>query len=227
MRSRQTRDHPRMCGEHAGQLLSVRHETGSSPHVRGAQDGNQCDHGKLGIIPACAGSTIKPDITLEQMRDHPRMCGEHPLTVMWTVMASGSSPHVRGARECWHRFRCGLGIIPACAGSTRREIRLPHFRRDHPRMCGEHDTCCCRSSTDSGSSPHVRGAPLHPCFRGVAIGIIPACAGSTESTLCGEHSARDHPRMCGEHPEDGGEMKNGMGSSPHVRGARRVAKFPA
>ena len=132
------RDHPRMCGEHAGQLLSVRHETGSSPHVRGAQDGNQCDHGKLGIIPACAGSTIKPDITLEQMRDHPRMCGEHPLTVMWTVMASGSSPHVRGARECWRRFRCGLGIIPACAGSTRREIRLPHFRRDHPRMCGEH-----------------------------------------------------------------------------------------
>ena len=192
-------DHPRMCGEHVREAMTLDGDPGSSPHVRGAHVGRADDVRADGIIPACAGSTKRSLDHEDHQEDHPRMCGEHPLTVMWTVMASGSSPHVRGARECWRRFRCGLGIIPACAGSTRREIRLPHFRRDHPRMCGEHDTCCCRSSTDSGSSPHVRGA--RPCGRlGKSVsGIIPACAGSTIMQRASANNLRDHPRMCGEH----------------------------
>ena len=51
------RDHPRMCGEHAGKNALIGLVLGSSPHVRGAlictERGEYCG----GIIPACAGST--------------------------------------------------------------------------------------------------------------------------------------------------------------------------
>ena len=74
-------------------------------------------------------------------------------------MRWGSSPHVRGAPggdglECR-----GIGIIPACAGSTIKVVERRSRRGDHPRMCGEHFRRVIVASTLQGSSPHVRGAP--------------------------------------------------------------------
>ena len=180
--------------------------TGSSPHARGALGlaiagvSAAMDHPRmrgehdvlqpgrsrpLGIIPACAGSTAL-EIVAEirdygssphargaprprtsratSPRDHPRMRGEHPEVPR----------HPAGA---------GGGIIPACAGSTCSVVTVcfitegssPHARgaqaserqhtedaRDHPRMRGEH----------------------RPVIQAVlpAVGIIPACAGSTVNT---------------------------------------------
>ena len=50
------------------------------------------------------------------------------------------------------------GIIPACAGSTKRFSSTEMPFRDHPRMCGEHFGSLNFSFTLTGSSPHVRGA---------------------------------------------------------------------
>ena len=93
----------------------------------------------VGIIPACAGSTIIPEL--------------------WKLAGTGSSPHARGARQRRlsvgpsrrdhprmrgeHHFyaRFGgqqVGIIPACAGSTKLD-----------------DFC---DTSRKGSSPHARGA---------------------------------------------------------------------
>ena len=163
------------------------------PHAKAVRGG--------GIIPACAGSTtslyVRP----------------------WCVW--GSSPHARGAqfalarraKYVWDHPRMrgehslvyvvinvGVGIIPACAGST-------------IKLTGE-------STYLRGSSPHARGALAcstparrlggdHPRMRGEhersnkmkdsLIGIIPACAGSTY-----------RPRAFTSYVE---------GSSPHARGA--------
>ena len=92
----------------------------------------------VGIIPACAGSTIPPSAGRESGRDHPRMCGEHALTVTATDSRGGSSPHVRGARPEGVKLGGLPGIIPACAGSTYFELVSVRPLRDHPRMCGEH-----------------------------------------------------------------------------------------
>ena len=92
-----------------------------------------------------------------------------------------------------------LGIIPACAGSTR------------------HLVCC--EFRFSGSSPHVRGARVSQMITAVRCGIIPACAGSTQSPPGEYHHAGDHPRMCGEHRICCQSCKISTGSSPHVRGA--------
>ena len=66
-------------------------------------------------------------------------------------------------------------------------------------MCGEHWAQSVSSAVDSGSSPHVRGAPFVDRFVISRSGIIPACAGSTGSRMDAHDEPRDHPRMCGEH----------------------------
>ena len=48
-------------------------------------------------------------------------------------------------------------------------------------MCGEHYDTVDYDNYDAGSSPHVRGAPRSSAAAVSAIGIIPACAGSTTS----------------------------------------------
>ena len=133
------RDHPRMCGEHnRGSSFGQSHK-GSSPHVRGARQA--CDDAlqESGIIPACAGSTTVGKTKLLFIWDHPRMCGEHADGNKTIQGAKGSSPHVRGALHDHRISILFLGIIPACAGSTPRHGSSPACRRDHPRMCGEHN----------------------------------------------------------------------------------------
>ena len=115
------------------------------------------------------------------------------------------------------------GIIPACAGSTCRVSSLRRCARDHPRMCGEHGWQCRPGHGAPGSSPHVRGAPdrLRPI--NPFLGIIPACAGSTEPLKPPRIVPGDHPRMCGEHMRNRRSTRRQKGSSPHVRGAPACA----
>ena len=94
--------------------------------------------GHVGIIPACAGSTLTLAVSRSRARDHPRMCGEHPIQGKPARVGTGSSPHVRGALAQRHGTIVASGIIPACAGSTIKYPMMCHVARDHPRMCGEH-----------------------------------------------------------------------------------------
>ena len=90
-------DHPRMCGEHTAIRLASSAEPGSSPHVRGALAVGQALLDFVGIIPACAGSTVSWMDTAAGFWDHPRMCGEHVSASSVLFGSLGSSPHVRGA----------------------------------------------------------------------------------------------------------------------------------
>ena len=90
-------DHPRMCGEHAVAFDAVDAGLGSSPHVRGALWAYSNGQNGDGIIPACAGSTGGLSEVGWFTGDHPRMCGEHDVSQLTSDVATGSSPHVRGA----------------------------------------------------------------------------------------------------------------------------------
>ena len=137
-RSRRCRNHPRIRGEHATMAWSPAAWRGSSPHARGAP-GQRGDVGRCeGIIPACAGSTLMVGSCMSTSRDHPRMRGEHASGHALCGSAVGSSPHARGARRADRVISSKLGIIPACAGSTRLFAACRHAPRDHPRMRGEH-----------------------------------------------------------------------------------------
>ena len=198
-------DHPRMCGEHFVAKVFDSCWLGSSPHVRGALDGN--------VGPA----TVR--------RDHPRMCGEHKRRDALKVVSRGSSPHVRGAQTEVLCLGGDGGIIPACAGSTVPGNRLVGVVGDHPRMCGEHEEAPHGTVAFVGSSPHVRGALGLPSLLGRGTGIIPACAGSTVCERFSHADSGDHPRMCGEHRQRIPLFDASWGSSPHVRGALQRCPF--
>ena len=167
------------------------------------------------------------------------MCGEHVDPDNPESDPMGSSPHVRGALKCGFAAVPGLriipacagstgvvlmrffpnGIIPACAGSTKRFSSTEMPFRDHPRMCGEHLDAGSEQKPCPGSSPHVRGALQVTQVEREAVGIIPACAGSTQARRNPAPPLRDHPRMCGEHDVQQARATRIQGSSPHVRGA--------
>ena len=95
---RESRDHPRGCGEHP-----------CSPHS---------SLSFAGIIPADAGSTGFEGRNIRESRDHPLGCGEHPVT--FDVMADPyqSSPRMRGAPHPGGDAGGARRIIPADARST-------------------------------------------------------------------------------------------------------------
>ena len=174
-----TWDHPRMYGEHPRGRELAGHREGSSPHVRGARGHGGEDAGRKGVIPACTGSIMRPTWSCKPLK--------------------GSSPHVRGALVNLALHVGHTGIIPACTGSTwgRQARTCPDG--DHPRMYGEHPAMTAEDVPAGGSSPHVRGARNRLAEAAPAVGIIPACTGSTRAAGGRTWSRRDHPRMYGEH----------------------------
>ena len=132
-------------------------------------------------------------------RDHPRSRGVHALTILPTVLLTGSSPLARGARPGPQAGTRPGGIIPARAGCTVRSLRQAGVSRDHPRSRGVHEPWRLPHLTRLGSSPLARGArdALDDAMRDG--GIIPARAGCTTSMSRPRMRMKDHPRSRGVH----------------------------
>ena len=107
------------------------------------------------------------------------MRGEHSPFFTAPGSKRGSSPHARGAQLPGENEYLQDGIIPACAGSTRRCCNRRYGIGDHPRMRGEHRGISTVRRARTGSSPHARGARSHSPMLVLRSRIIPACAGST------------------------------------------------
>ena len=107
-------------------------------------------------------------------------------------------------------------------------------------MCGEHPIQTDASTGIAGSSPHVRGALGALLAVQLDVGIIPACAGSTDAQARAVEAARGsspHVRGALKYDEGAGrpqgiipacagstkllytQIPSTTGSSPHVRGA--------
>ena len=220
------RDHPRVCGEHVIPNCNTVGQSGSSPRVRGTHCLVAIYCSLLGIIPACAGNTWIRTSPHGTIGDHPRVCGEH-LNLYWNPnKIKGSSPRVRGTHSLQAVPALGAGIIPACAGNTRRVSLARTSIWDHPRVCGEHGHRRFRACGQPGSSPRVRGTPSERKIPHVATGIIPACAGNTSSSGMRLSRFGDHPRVCGEHGRIVTINGNVKGSSPRVRGTLNNLNLP-
>ena len=153
------RDHPRVCGEHWRLNVICTTELGSSPRMRGTPNDGPAN------APADG--------------DHPRVCGEHRMLAAVLAVLEGSSPRMRGTLFGRQPPRLNRGIIPAYAGNTSTSCRVTGFRRDHPRVCGEHVVSDVLFAVDSGSSPRMRGTPALATSSTSTVGIIPAYAGNT------------------------------------------------
>ena len=213
-------DHPRMRGEHKANGTSDLQQAGSSPHARGTRDKETDETDWTGIIPACAGNTNSFKSMQSSVRDHPRMRGEHIANVDGGPDMQGSSPHARGTLLVASALMCCFGIIPACAGNTKKAGKRWTPIGDHPRMRGEHHTSLSNVWDALGSSPHARGTHSYRTAVTHHVGIIPACAGNTCQSAGSWPHPWDHPRMRGEHGLERPTKQDRMGSSPHARGTR-------
>ena len=180
-----------------------------------------------GIIPAYAGSTMTATSGPVPSTDHPRIRGEHDHRGEPVVVADGSSPHTRGAREHPARVQGACGIIPAYAGSTDCCRLEAAPTADHPRIRGEHRRWSRTRISHPGSSPHTRGAQTSEIRSGSACRIIPAYAGSTPSRSSAHTPSSDHPRIRGEHLILVPHGYLPRGSSPHTRGAPILVHIPS
>ena len=97
---------------------------------------------------------------------------------------------------------------------------LPGGAADHPRIRGEHSPRWRPRRTQSGSSPHTRGAPKSTRPKTTSPRIIPAYAGSTLYRRRLHRARQDHPRIRGEHSGAALSFWRRKGSSPHTRGAQ-------
>ena len=75
------RDHPRVCGEHCRKHCRSGANMGSSPRMRGTPYARYQRLTVTGIIPAYAGNTAFCFCKSWLSGDHPRVCGEHLVTI--------------------------------------------------------------------------------------------------------------------------------------------------
>ena len=150
--------HPRSRGEHRRQPCRSRSAPGSSPLARGAHPQRLCRDDTNGLIPARAGSTGRCGWWCLRFWAHPRSRGEHLPSHMRDDGQAGSSPLARGALVVGGGALGYVGLIPARAGSTRCNRRLPILTGAHPRSRGEHHLPSRTFSRARGSSPLARGA---------------------------------------------------------------------
>jgi len=131
-----------------------------------------------------------------------------------------SSPQVRGPPRVHEMLVRVHGLIPAGAGTTKKDQATMGVNTAHPRRCGDHYIALKFSVTQPGSSPQVRGplGCLSP-FRG-HLGLIPVGAGTTEFAVHVHDAPPAHPRRCGDHSITRNSTPSKTGSSPQVRGPR-------
>ena len=218
--STETRDHPRVCGEHAPLLSVSCRYRGSSPRMRGTHGMLTGKVASTGIIPAYAGNTRSGECLPMETRDHPRVCGEHPYRIIPIPEDMGSSPRMRGTLMI-SSYRSELsGIIPAYAGNTSSSCASRASTPDHPRVCGEHFLPLVGCGCIGGSSPRMRGTRIFITSCVAVFGIIPAYAGNTREKFLYVLERGDHPRVCGEHLVFFAAVCGGRGSSPRMRGTQ-------
>ena len=207
-----------MCGENSGCKAVQAVSPGSSPRVRGKRGKKQSELRRVGLIPACAGKTLRDETDGATDRAHPRVCGENNIGSFPASKSQGSSPRVRGKPIDSSVFRQHHGLIPACAGKTAARLRRGGWFGAHPRVCGENVGFWGLVWCMWGSSPRVRGKRWRSQEGKHNQRLIPACAGKTQ--LSGKSGPRQwaHPRVCGENSPGPSSPRQNDGSSPRVRG---------
>ena len=170
------------------------------------------------IIPAHAGNTAISEVSQVLGKDHPRSCGEYHPAGYSAGLYTGSSPLMRGILVCCDQNGDLMRIIPAHAGNTASTAGSATGRKDHPRSCGEYEYFETADLNKLGSSPLMRGIPLHIEAISDDARIIPAHAGNTRLTLMAWLLLKDHPRSCGEYKNGESDKAGKSGSSPLMRG---------
>ncbi len=155
-------------------------------------------HGELGITPAYAGKSCRPEAAVPDLRDHPRVCGEKKVMRGAKDKRMGSPPRMRGKVADDIKKTKAYRITPAYAGKSQLRFCMQNLSGDHPRVCGEKMSWACCMTARLGSPPRMRGKVILSAVGKSSGGITPAYAGKREIKRRCCVASQDHPRVCGE-----------------------------
>ena len=172
-------DHPRLRGEHADKDNKSECCRGSPPPTRGTQRCITCRYVCFRITPAYAGNTDILPFSSVDIRDHPRLRGEHFVHCIDGQIIEGSPPPTRGTLPILLPILSQTGITPAYAGNTQPLACKHRTIRDHPRLRGEHRQRQHTTEQYRGSPPPTRGTLNCARIYSAHIRITPAYAGNT------------------------------------------------
>ena len=176
------------------------------------------------FIPAYAGNALSGIRRSWHKPVHPRVCGERYHYENSYSSKFGSSPRMRGTHIRRSFFCFAHRFIPAYAGNALYLSLASQCRSVHPRVCGERASSVLACLPVSGSSPRMRGTHPHVAPDRLLQRFIPAYAGNAYIGSGNMSTAPVHPRVCGERIRlMDGELLMG-GSSPRMRGTRRVPR---
>ena len=170
--------HPRSRGENRLLLPQRPVERGSSPLTRGKRGPLPRPLGRVRLIPAHAGKTVKFGYTNRDGSAHPRSRGENGLGV--------------------GRLRCGCGSSPLTRGKLITAATVISWFRLIPAHAGKTDKLAFAKDTLKGSSPLTRGKRGRRPRTRTRAGLIPAHAGKTSRRTRSRRPVRAHPRSRGE-----------------------------
>ena len=125
---------------------------------------------------------------------------------------------MRGKETGQQRTKKKVGITPAHAGKSPLQHPAVTGCWDHPRACGEKQTCRCRNDRKPGSPPRMRGKVLSNTNFTSSSRITPAHAGKRCSVFSFKFYFWDHPRACGEKKGVERMVSRRKGSPPRMRG---------
>ena len=133
----------------------------------------------------------------------------------------GSSPHTRGARAPCRRCRRCPGDHPRIRGEhrLRRDIEA-RLLRIIPAYAGSTILSASRHASSRGSSPHTRGARSSAPFSPGSARDHPRIRGEHSSPApCRRRCRVDHPRIRGEHLAGAGAAQDEDGIIPAYAGS--------
>ena len=135
-----------------------------------------------------------------------------------TFGSADTTPRVRGLRVQEVIDFMKSRYNPACAGTTNSFLFNHYHRPIQPRVCGDYCNAILATSSQSDTTPRVRG--LHRANNAFwkFPRYNPACAGTTGSmfVMIGEKSIQ--PRVCGYYRLIRTLVKKGYDTTPRVRG---------
>ena len=188
--------------------LPLRQSMGSSPHTRGA---------------------LRRDTSRRSASwNHPRIRREHPVEHDHDLADPGIIPAYAGSTyNRSNNALCIQGSSPHTWGARRAAASAPAYRRDHPRIRGEHQGHPERPHGHQGIIPAYAGN-TNPSKQFVILseGSSPHTRGTPASTAATPRSAWDHPRIRGEHDGPSGRAGAGPGIIPAYAGNTHPAFHP-
>jgi hypothetical protein len=207
------------CGEHFDAAAVNDPDYGWPPRLRGAPWREAAGRPQLRITPACAGSTPHGGRCRGLRRDHPCVRGEHGALVTSAFADPGSPSRARGAQRDEAGVGAGVGITPACAGSTSPRVASTPWPTDHP-ACAEGTRSAGRWRYSPWNHPRVRGEHLSCTQAWASVSGSPPHAREHTSPIKYSSLVVDHPRVRQEHTVRTTGGFTWTRSPPPVRGAR-------